>query len=137
MTDTEGARSQPPACVLIVDDQDDARQTLAEILELEGYEVAGVADGVEAWDYLEQKQLERKLPEVILLDLMMPRMNGQEFRERQLADPRLRDIPVVVVSGADRTEQNLSGLGAIDYFIKPVDCERLLAVVERFCRPGV
>jgi two-component system, chemotaxis family, chemotaxis protein CheY len=133
-------RRQPPPCVLIVDDQPDARDTLGELLELEGCDVEHAADGSEAWEYLERKRGEDRvgeggLPDVILLDLMMPRMNGWEFRERQLADARFRHIPVVVVSGADHTEQSLSRLGAVEYFVKPLDIEKLIATVERLCQP--
>jgi len=133
MADREIVGSQPPPCVLIVDDQHDARQTLAEILELEGHKVIEAGDGVEAWECLEEKLRSGRLPLLIVLDLMMPRMNGWEFRERQLADDRFRRIPVVVVSGADRTEQSLSRLGAVDYFVKPVDIGKLLSTVARFC----
>jgi len=116
-------------CVLVVDDQEDARASLAEILGMEGYAVATAADGQEALDYLRNNPP----PSVILLDLMMPRMNGWEFRRRQLADPALAQAPVVIVSGADLTEQNQSMLQAASYFVKPIRIDELLDAVAAHC----
>ena len=67
---------------------------MAQLLSLEGFQTAAVANGQEALDYLRQENA----PNLILLDLMMPVMDGWEFRRRQRADPGIADIPVVVLS---------------------------------------
>ena len=73
------------------------------------------------------------LPDLILLDLMMPVMNGWEFRERQIQDPSLKSIPVVVVSSDARLHQKAAAFGATDYLVKPVDFDDLLQAVQRYC----
>ena len=119
-------------CVLVVDDQEDARTSLAEILRIEGYRVAAAADGQEALEYLRS----HPSPNVILLDLMMPGMNGWEFRRRQLADPATALIPVAVISGADLSEQNQSLLQAVGHFVKPLQIDRVLETVAACCGAG-
>ncbi|MGV3723645.1 MAG: response regulator [Actinomycetota bacterium] len=115
--------------VLVVDDQEDARASLSEILEMEGYVVDTAGDGQEALEYLRAGPL----PDVMLLDLMMPGMNGWELRRRQLADPDLEGVPVVVVSGADLSEQKHSWLKAAGYFVKPIQIDQLLEAVAAQC----
>jgi CheY-like chemotaxis protein len=115
--------------VLVVDDQEDARISLTEILEMEGYVVDTAGDGQEALDHLRAGPL----PDVMLLDLMMPGMNGWELRRRQLADPHLVTVPVVVVSGADLSEQKHSWLKAAGYFVKPIQIDQLLETVAAQC----
>lgn len=115
--------------VLVVDDQEDARISLTEILEMEGYVVDTAGDGQEALDHLRAGPL----PDVMLLDLMMPGMNGWELRRRQLADPELVTVPVVVVSGADLSEQKHSWLKAAGYFVKPIQIDELLETVAAQC----
>jgi CheY-like chemotaxis protein len=116
------------ARVLIVDDQEDARETLAELLQYAGHEVATAANGCEALRYLRA----HSRPQLILLDLMMPVMNGWEFRQQQLADALLADIPVAIVSGADRVEQREAAFGAVTFFVKPVDVDTLLETVAGY-----
>jgi CheY-like chemotaxis protein len=84
----------PQKSVLVVDDDRDLRAGLSLILEAEGYRVAGAADGQQALEALRAGPR----PDVILLDMMMPALSGWAFRERQLADPALADVPVVVFS---------------------------------------
>src|SRR5688572_13333187 len=83
--------------ILLVDDDNDIRETYGEVLVDEGYQVVLARDGLEALEYLEGTAT---LPDLILLDLMMPRMDGNQFRGRQLETPRLADIPVVVISAS-------------------------------------
>lgn len=120
----------PAPCVLIVDDHADIRETLAEILEGAGYSVATAANGVEALAFLR----ENPLPGLILLDLMMPVMDGREFRHRMLEDPTYAEIPIAIISGADTNEQKGYSLEAVGYFVKPVAMDPLLQMVERHCR---
>src|SRR4026209_1380362 len=83
--------------VLIVEDDQDLREMMAQLLTLEGYEAATVGNGREALEYLHG----RPNPHVILLDLMMPVMDGWEFHRRMEADPTLALVPVIVLSAVD------------------------------------
>ena len=122
--------SQPvPDEILVVDDDADIRETLVEVLEFEGYVVVGAANGKEALE-----QLRRRPVSVILLDLMMPVMDGFEFRTAQLDDPRLSDIPVVVVSAGGRCEQAAMEMGAAGCFRKPIDVLALLRMIRAVSR---
>ena len=111
------------ATVLIVDDEADTRETLAALLEKDGREIATAGDGHEAMERL------RDIPDpcLIVLDLMMPRMNGWEFLRRQSADPSIAGIATIVLSG-----ESLPG-GAKHQLAKPVDVERLQALVDQYC----
>ena len=101
---------------------------LAVLLESEGYDVQTARNGVEALSSLSQTR-----PAVILLDLMMPVMSGDEFRERQLADPRYRDVPVICMSAAHDGRERCERMHANLYFQKPVDFDRLLGAVRATC----
>src|SRR5919206_1695644 len=94
--------------VLVVEDDFAIRETLRELLEDEGYRVAWAANGKEAL-----ARLHERAPRVILLDLMMPVMDGWEFRVAQQRDPALASIPVVVISADHGLEQKVSSL-AVD-----------------------
>jgi CheY-like chemotaxis protein len=113
--------------VLVVDDDGDIRDTLAELLESEGYEVAVAAHGEEALAYLRSAPA----PRLILLDLMMPVMNGFEFRAEQLRDARLAAIPVVVITAG--RPSNASSLNAKAVLTKPLGMFELLALVSDHC----
>ena len=115
--------------VLVVEDDATTRKALALVLQDEGYAVTGVANGHEALLQLRQPPL----PDLILLDLMMPVMNGWEFRKQQIQDPGLKSIPVLIVSSDAGVPQKAAALGARDYLIKPVDFDELLAAVQRCC----
>ena len=111
--------------ILVVDDEPDIREAISELLEQEGYEVVGAGDGAEA---LSKARATR--PTVVLLDLMMPGMNGWEFCARQRGDPELAGIPVIVVSALGRAP----GVTAADYIQKPFDLDALLKAVRRLAR---
>jgi CheY-like chemotaxis protein len=116
--------------VLIVDDDLDILAALGELLESEGYQVTMVTDARAALSHLR----DGLRPCVILLDLMMPGMNGWDFRTEQLKDIDLRDIPVVVVTAADVTEAALKAqLGEISLLRKPALEDQLISVVRRHC----
>ena len=85
--------SRATPVILVVDDDTKCREALSELLAREGYEVACAKNGRDALDYLS-----RSIPSLIILDLKMPVMSGWEFRERQLSDPRLKSLPVVITS---------------------------------------
>jgi CheY-like chemotaxis protein len=116
--------------VLIVEDDYAIRDALMQLLEDEGYAVAGAANGQEALDLLR-----RHLPPcLILLDLMMPVMTGWEFRAEQQRDPALATIPVVVVSADRHALTTAADMDAVAILVKPVPLRDVLAIVERYCR---
>ncbi len=118
---------QSSGYVLIVDDDADIGETLEMILRGSGYACRIAHDGSEALAMLQFDGL----PKLVLLDLMMPGMNGYEFRERQLQDPRLAAIPVVVMSGDAKAEEKAATLGVTACLPKPVSIHELLAAVRQ------
>jgi CheY-like chemotaxis protein len=72
-------------------------------------------------------------PCLVLLDLKMPRLSGKEFRRAQLGDPTVASVPVAVMSGAADLEQRAQALGAVAIVAKPIDVDRLMDVVKRYC----
>lgn len=120
----------PSRAVLLVEDDFDLRQTIAEILEDEGYEVVTAVDGQHALDLLHAGLR----PRAILLDLMMAGMNGLQFRARQRQSPELSDIPVVVLTADRQIEQRARELDAAAFVRKPTQLEELLVVLDRLCR---
>jgi len=115
--------------VLVVEDDIDVREMLGQVLQTEGYDVGLAGDGADA---LRRLRAERT-PQVILLDLMMPVMNGWQFRDEQRRDPRLSRIPVIVLSGDNGVERKAGALGADAFLRKPVDLDALLDTVSRYC----
>jgi DNA-binding SARP family transcriptional activator len=115
--------------ILFIDDDAATREVLAERLQAEGYNVACAANGWEAINHLRQSLL----PHVILLDLIMPVMDGWEFRRQQLQDSALAAIPVIVLSSAVDSSQDASAPGGISYLPKPVDFRRLITLVAGYC----
>ena len=112
--------------VLLVEDNDETREVVGALLELEGYTVIAARDADEGLDHL-RHGLE---PCVILLDLMMPgRKNGLEFRHEQLQDPKLAAIPVIVCSGHEERKRKAAELGITIFCQKPLEIEELLGLV--------
>lgn len=123
-----------PGNVLVVEDDPDVREMLATLLSTEGFYVVGAEDGLEALHLL--RIVRHRAPEtpcLILLDLTMPRLGGNEFRRVQLSDPTVASVPVAVMSGAADIEQHARALGAVATVAKPIDCDLLLDVVRRYC----
>ena len=116
--------------VFIVDDDRDIREMLTEILTDEGYAIASAADGLDA---LKQLRTRARTPCLILLDLMMPNMNGWEFCAAQQQDPRLSPIPVVVISARADLDRAVAQIPVAGHLSKPIDIDRLLHIVERHC----
>lgn len=117
------------ACpVLIVEDDADLREMMAQLLSLEGIHAVTVANGREALEYLEGAD---DAPQLILLDLMMPVMDGWEFRRKQQADPELASVPVIVLSALDQTRAG--NLEATAFLKKPLDFDHLLELVREHC----
>jgi CheY-like chemotaxis protein len=114
--------------ILVVDDDIDILEGLSEFLKLSGFDVMTAHDGREA---LTRARSTR--PCVVVLDLMMPVMSGQEFRREQSADPMIANIPVIIVTAARPTQNELDKLGVSDCLLKPLDLERFLRLVRRHC----
>jgi len=113
--------------VLVVEDDEDLRTAIADVLRDEGMKVAEAGDGVDALAWLHTHER----PRVILLDLMMPRMDGIQFRTAQLAEPELASVPVVIMT-ASTAHQDLLDAAHVDEVIhKPVTAEKLRSVAGR------
>ena len=112
--------------ILVVDDDRGAMEALSDILEYDGYRVDRARNGLEALEYL---RTTRPCPSLVILDLLMPVMDGWEFRIRQKEDPELKDIPVLVVTAISAT----AGIDAVRILRKPVDINELLKTVANYC----
>ena len=113
--------------ILVVEDDEGAREALSDILRDEGFRVETAGNGLEALEYLERAPP----PCMILLDLVMPVMDGWEFRQRQLRHEGLAPIPVVVLTAT--AGEGPEAVSASDVLRKPVDFDALLARVELHC----
>ena len=109
--------------ILVVDDEPDILQLLADLLRDEGYEVLGAHDGVAAMQVLAQTVVD-----LVITDTMMPRSDGVKFTRSMRERRELRDIPVVLMSAADRP--GLDGLGTVSFLPNPFDLVSLLDAVE-------
>jgi CheY-like chemotaxis protein len=109
----------------VVDDDPDVREVIGMVLEDEGYEVSSCADGGRAWELLRSEPQ----PDLMILDLMIPRMDGWELRSRQRADSSLAKIPVIAIS-ADNSPK-ASAISADAFLHKPVRAADLLSTVDR------
>ena len=112
---------------LIIDDEVDLGQLLAEHLRRWGFEPTVLTEGKNAVDWVR-----REKPGLILLDLMMPRMSGSEFRMVQKVDPLLCSVPVVLLSADGRIEEKARALETHGAIKKPIDLDQLLEVIQRF-----
>jgi two-component system chemotaxis response regulator CheY len=115
--------------ILLVEDDRQLYKAMRDILDAEGYRVIGAFDGQEAIDRLR----EGARPSVILLDLMMPRKDGYQFRAEQLADPLLASIPVIAYSGGKEVAEAVTALGVQHWFRKPIDFGALLEAIAVYC----
>jgi CheY-like chemotaxis protein len=113
--------------VLVVDDDPDIREALIDVLSDHGYEAKAAANGREALNLLRAG----KRPRVILLDLMMPVMDGVQFRQEQLQHPELRDLPVILISAGNDVAQIAEQLGVSISLRKPIDLDVLLEQIAR------
>jgi CheY-like chemotaxis protein len=123
--DREAAAATCP--VLIVEDDADLREMMAQLLTLEGYAAATVSNGREALAYLR----DNAAPDVILLDLMMPVMDGWEFRREQQRDAEMAGVPVIILSALD--QPRAADVNADAFLKKPLDFDRLLELIRRYC----
>jgi CheY-like chemotaxis protein len=112
--------------VLVVEDEESIGEVIVDVLGDEGYEVRRARNGREALDVLR-----KWMPALIVLDLMMPIMDGRAFREEQRRQPAIADVPVVLISGSREVEAKGVEIGAVAAIEKPFDIESLLSVVSR------
>ena len=111
------------AKILIVDDTLSSRILLGDLLELKGYTVLGAASGPEALKILETEE-----PDLILLDVLMPNMNGYQVCRRIRENPAMQTVPVIMMTGLDPSEEKAKGreAGATDIIVKPIHLADLL-----------
>lgn len=115
--------------ILIIEDSLDLQYLLKEVIEAEGYQALCAANGKDAIDLL---QVTPVIPSLILLDLMMPIMDGFEFRKLQLQDPKWAPIPVVVMTADSNPESKVGSLGAADVAKKPLSLDRVTGILKKF-----
>ena len=118
--------------VLVVDDDVEIRETIRDVLEEEGYRVELASNGAEALAHL-RAQADDAHPSLVLLDLMMPEMNGWQFCEEQRRDPRLSSIPVLVISAAS-VDAKKGSIAGYAFLKKPIELARLLESVAKHAR---
>lgn len=118
------------ARILVIEDDKDIRRNLRKLLESEGYKVDLAVNGLAALEVLSAAS---ELPCLIFLDLMMPVMDGIQFRAVQAKDPRLSQVPVVIMSAHGQLEETRAKLGLLTALRKPVDVDAILSVVSEIC----
>lgn len=116
--------------ILLVEDDSDIRSALENFLEEEGYPVETAENGKEGLKKLEELDEKEKKPGLVLLDLMMPVMNGWEFLEEKNHRPPLSKVPVLVISAVPGSPRIP---GALGFLKKPIDLNRLMDFVELYC----
>ncbi len=118
--------------VLVVDDDLSIQRVLVQTLELEGYEVATASDGEEAL-----QSLQGELPDVVILDVMMPKLDGLDVLKRMRADARTQTVPVILLTARSSQEDIWEGWqSGVDYYMtKPFDVEELLRFLGHVLNP--
>jgi CheY-like chemotaxis protein len=123
----ENRHNMPHKSILVIEDDPAICQTVKDLLEIEGYDVNIASNGRVAAEMLSTLD---QMPCVILLDLMMPVMNGWQFLDVQRNDPKLKDIPVVICSAYEESARSVNPNGFIP---KPLKLGSLLSAVQKFC----
>jgi two-component system, chemotaxis family, chemotaxis protein CheY len=117
--------------ILVVEDDDDIREVMQEVLATEGFRVDVAKDGIDALGQLEGGA---PPPLLILLDMMMPRMDGETFLKALRGKPALAAAPVVVISGNAAAREKASTFQAVACLVKPFELDELLGLVRRLTR---
>ena len=117
--------------ILVVEDDKNTRKLMEAVLSQNGYEPVPACDGVEALDILDKKHID-----LILLDIMMPRMDGYEFTEIIRSNPALGDIPILMVTAKETPADKKKGfiIGTDDYMVKPVDEDEMILRIAALLR---
>jgi DNA-binding response OmpR family regulator len=119
-----------PKKVLVVDDEEDIRISVSQILEIRGYEVVQAENGMDCL-----KQLEQILPDLVILDIMMPGMNGWDVAARMKEHEKWNMVPIVFLTAkGDDMSMGLGGLASEDYIVKPFDVAKLMECVDRILK---
>jgi CheY-like chemotaxis protein len=114
--------------ILVVEDDTSIRELLVELLESEGYEVASAVNGLEGLKILQSQ----KNPDLILIDLMMPVMDGYSFRTEQLKNNEWSKIPTVVMSAEANAKEKMKNFSITAFLSKPVELDTILKTVARY-----
>jgi CheY-like chemotaxis protein len=128
-TGAEAKHSCDHGFVLVVDDDPDIRETLEMILQRHGHVVVTAGDGGAALEQIRQRP---RLPCVILLDLMMPGMNGFQFQAALAAEPSFAQVPIVVITGAGREAEKAASFTS-EVLRKPFELHKMLSIVKHHC----
>lgn len=120
--------------ILVVDDDEDIRDLLATLLQSHGYHVDTARDGVEALAFIERLS-EHNLPSTIVVDLMMPRMDGEALIRTLRTNPRLADVRIVIMSGHQDARGRASRVRAAACLVKPIELEDLFRVIDGVSGP--
>lgn len=115
-----------PKNFLVIEDDDDSRDAFCALIQITGHEAVGVENGEAALTFLRS----HPPPAAIVLDMRMPVMDGWQFRQIQRSDPRLKDIPVLVVSAEQRFKQAVLESGVVGFIEKPIDPDALLLALD-------
>ncbi len=112
--------------IMIVDDEEDIRVSVGQIFEVDGYEVIKAVDGNDCLN-----KLEREIPDLVILDIMMPGMNGWDVAARIKENPKWNEIPIVFLTAkGDEMSIGMGGLASEEYVVKPFDIIKLKERVE-------
>lgn len=122
-----------PGRVLVVDDDEGVRVVMRKQLQHAGFDVVAAASGREAFELLRSDPAIR----VVLLDMLMPGMDGWGVRREQMSDAALAEIPTIILTGAPLPSLVHDQLRAADYLLKPVGRDHLISVVSNYCEPAV
>lgn len=124
----------PDRHLLVVDDDEDIRELVSTLLRAQGYRVDTARDGVEALAFIRHLS-EDNLPSTIMVDLMMPRMDGEGLIRVLRADPRLAGIPIVIMSGHQDAAGRASDVHAAACLVKPIELDDLFRVIDCVSEP--
>ena len=115
--------------ILVVEDQEDNRQILRDLLASTGYELVEAEDGVQA-----VAAVAKERPDLILMDVVMPGQNGFQLTRAITRDPRFSNVPVIMCTSKNQETDKVWGMrqGARDYIVKPVDADELVAKIKAF-----
>jgi CheY-like chemotaxis protein len=122
-----------PGRVLVIDDDDGVRTVMRKQLQHAGFDVVTAASGSEGLAMMRQDTSIR----LVLLDMIMPALDGWGVRQKQMEDPQLAEVPVIILTGAPLPSLVHAQLHAADYLLKPVGRDHLISVVSNYCQPAV
>lgn len=114
-----------PKCVLVVDDDRIVHELAKHTLQAKGYEVITSQDGLEALELLKSRK-----PDLIMLDVQMPKMDGYTFIMKKTSDPAIAKIPVIVLTSLGKTEPMFKRHGVKAYLLKPINTQDLLDKIQ-------